>query len=165
MPMKFNPDDMGLEVSDDEYGTRIRDLKEKKKKDRTNFEMVRDFHIKFGHPARHEYHDPDAEEVTLRIRLIAEEFAELIAAMQLNLSLGDRGPNSDEHFELVADSLADLLYVVYGTALNYGLPMDEIFYEVHRSNMTKTSVKDEGGKITKGEKFRSPDLGKVLWET
>ena len=160
MPMKFSPDDMGLELSDDKYGTYVRDTKELKRKLRTNFEMVRDFHLRFAQPARYENHDPDAEEVTLRIRLIAEEFAELVAAMQLNLCRP-----SDEQFELVADSLADLLYVVYGTSLHYRIPMDEVFYEVHRSNMTKTSVKDEGGKVTKGEKFRPPNLGKVLWET
>src|SRR5271167_2597233 len=37
----------------------------------------------------------------------------------------------------VADALADLLYVVYGAALEWGIPLDAVFREVHRSNMSK----------------------------
>ena len=43
----------------------------------------------------------------------------------------------------VADALADILYVVYGTADTYGIPIDACFREVHRSNMAKL---DENGK-------------------
>ncbi len=33
--------------------------------------------------------------------------------------------------------MADLLYVVYGAAVSYGIDMDPVFREVHRSNMSK----------------------------
>src|SRR2546429_6004229 len=32
---------------------------------------------------------------------------------------------------------SDLLYVVYGTAVSYGIDMNPVFREVHRSNMSK----------------------------
>ena len=37
----------------------------------------------------------------------------------------------------VAKELADLLYVVYGTAVSCGIDLEPVFREVHRSNMTK----------------------------
>jgi predicted HAD superfamily Cof-like phosphohydrolase len=37
----------------------------------------------------------------------------------------------------VAKELADLLYVVYGTAVAYGMMMEPVFREVHRSNLSK----------------------------
>jgi len=37
----------------------------------------------------------------------------------------------------VAKELADLLYVVYGTAVSCGIDMEPVFREVHRSNMSK----------------------------
>jgi predicted HAD superfamily Cof-like phosphohydrolase len=112
--------------------------------------MVREFHDKFGCFKRDFLGNISPEEKTLRIRLMAEEFAELVAAMQLN------------DLPLVADALADLLYVVYGTATSYGVPMDEVFAEVHRSNMTKSNELDEGGKVTKGPNFELPELDEIL---
>jgi predicted HAD superfamily Cof-like phosphohydrolase len=64
----------------------------------------------------------------LRRKLIEEELDELLEAMYQE-SLSD-----------IAKELADLLYVVYGTAISYGLDMEPISDEVHRSNMTKFSV-------------------------
>ena len=36
----------------------------------------------------------------------------------------------------IADALADIVYVVYGTALTYGIDLDSVLREVHRSNMS-----------------------------
>jgi predicted HAD superfamily Cof-like phosphohydrolase len=44
----------------------------------------------------------------------------------------------------VADALADLAYVLYGTALVHGIPLDEVFEEVHRSNLTKADGRRAG---------------------
>lgn len=112
----------------------------------TNFEKVKEFHEKFKCTTNHSVINLYDDEKILRIRLMSEELAELIAAMQLN------------NLELTADSIADLLYVTYGTAVAYGFPMDEIFKEVHRSNMTKSLEKDGGGKVTKGEDFDPPNI-------
>lgn len=88
-------------------------------------EMLREFNRVFGaYEARHP-ELPPADVAALRVALIKEEFGELRKALTLNDLVG------------VADAIADLLYVVHGTALACGIDIDPIFAEVHRSNMTK----------------------------
>jgi 8-oxo-dGTP pyrophosphatase MutT (NUDIX family)/predicted HAD superfamily Cof-like phosphohydrolase len=64
----------------------------------------------------------------------------------------------------IADALADLMYVVYGTALVHGIPLDAVFDEVHRSNMTKVGgpAIGPGTKAPKPEGYRPPDLRRLL---
>ncbi len=57
--------------------------------------------------------------------------------------------------------------MVYGAALTFGIPVADVFTEVHRSNMTK--LDDDGqpvvradGKVMKGPNFSPPDLLPVL---
>ncbi len=88
-----------------------------------------------------------------RIELMTEEFCEIIDAMR-------RGNVVD-----LADGLADLLYVVYGTAVAFGIPIESIFQEVHRSNMTKgVKAKDHhlGGDKGKGVDFQPADIQMAL---
>src|SRR5690606_37889754 len=68
---------------------------------------------------------PTGKIINLRLDLIEEEFGELWAA----LHRGDP--------VAVADALADLLYVTYGTAVACGIEIAPIWREVHRSNMAK----------------------------
>ena len=110
--------------------------------------MVLAFHKAAGHLCNQRPTHPSdipASETRLRLALIREEFAELCLAI-----------DNDDMPE-IADGFADLLYVVYGAALLYGLNMEPLFAEVHRSNMTK---------ITDAPKYR-PD-GKLMkppgWE-
>jgi predicted HAD superfamily Cof-like phosphohydrolase len=88
------------------------------------------------------------EGAMLRCDFIEEEAAELRAAVE-------RG---DVH--QAADALADLAYVVYGAALHFGIDLDAVIAEVHRSNMTKTPAGN--GKAVKGPGYRSPDLQAIL---
>ncbi len=91
-------------------------------------------------------------ELQLRMDLHQEEYLELLEA------IGNR--------DLVetADALADLLYVLCGTALVLGIPLDAIFAEVHRSNMTKVAdgLRRDDGKILKGPNFSPPDIAGIL---
>lgn len=90
--------------------------------------------------------------VDLRCRLIAEEGEELFEAMYRNDILG------------VADGLADLLYVVFGCALAYGIPIGEVFDEVHRSNMTKKLKGQKAGeKLEKDETYSPAELHPILF--
>jgi NTP pyrophosphatase (non-canonical NTP hydrolase) len=96
------------------------------------------------------------EVVILRMRLMAEELGEVIAAMH------------EKNTIQIADGLADLLYVVVGTAIAYGIPINEVFDEVHASNMTKPRLDkhNKGGKVQKGG-FRPPQIERILskvWE-
>lgn len=70
----------------------------------------------------------------------------------------------------IADGLGDLLYVIFGMAVEMGLDIDRIFKEIHESNMSKlqkdgTPLKDPGGKILKSDQFKPVDLSWVLEES
>lgn len=68
----------------------------------------------------------------------------------------------------VADALADLLYVVYGCAIAYDIPLDACFRAVHKSNMTKEPSAREHdpaiGNKGKGANFVPVDLATVIKE-
>jgi predicted HAD superfamily Cof-like phosphohydrolase len=86
----------------------------------------------------------------VRVRLMVEELRELVEALR----------EKDE--VAVADGVADLCYVVVGTAVAFGLPLDELMAEVHRSNMSKTP--DGQLKPAKGPNFSPPNLKAILLE-
>lgn len=60
-----------------------------------------------------------------RVRLMLEELGELVQAM----GCGD--------LVQTADGIADLLYVVVGTAITFGMDLPAVWAEVQRSNMAK----------------------------
>jgi predicted HAD superfamily Cof-like phosphohydrolase len=88
----------------------------------------------------------------LRYDLIDEELQELKQAQKR------------EDIIWIADAIGDLLYVVYGCAVAYGIPAQQVFDEVHRSNMSKfiDGHRREDGKWIKGPSYSPPDLRKVL---
>ena len=64
--------------------------------------------------------------------------------------------------------MADLLYVIYHAAITFGIPLDEVFKEVHKSNMSKLGddgkpIFREDGKVMKGPNYKLPNLEKVLY--
>ena len=80
--------------------------------------MVKAFHRMFDIVIQEAPAPIDDRTHALRIRLIHEEFEELKEAMAKNDLAG------------IAKEMADLLYVVYGTAVSYGIDMDPVFREV-----------------------------------
>lgn len=114
-------------------------------------DMVAEFHRKFDIPiGERPWIPPDATR-QLRVRLIQEEFAELQEAM------------TAQDLPAVAKELADLLYVVYGTAVSYGVDMDPVFREVHRSNLSKVGgYKREDGKWVKPPTYSPADVKPLL---
>ena len=91
------------------------------------------------------------EEWSGRIRLILEELSELAHAHSI----------ADEN-EFV-DALADLTFVVLGTAVVAGVPFNEIWDEVRRSNMSKVGGNiDSGGKLIKPDNYQAPDFSKIF---
>lgn len=116
-------------------------------------DMVREFHAACCSLPPHGWSEEHgAENRILRRKLITEEYREFIEAEYNNDIIA------------VADALADLLYVIYGTAIEYNLPIDAIFKEVHRSNMTKfkDGMRREDGKWMKGPSYEPPDIQGVL---
>jgi predicted HAD superfamily Cof-like phosphohydrolase len=99
--------------------------------------------------------DIPADIVKLRISLLAEEVAEFTDAS-----------NSGD-LKGIADALADIVYVTYGAALTYGIDLDAVLAEVHRSNMTKfdilaTPLLRADGKVLKSPSYVPPDIEGVL---
>src|SRR5262245_51357771 len=114
-------------------------------------EMVTAFHRAFDIAIGTLPAVPDAATCVLRVSLIQEEFAELREAL------------SQRDIEAVAKELADLLYVVYGTAVSCGIDMAPVFREVHRSNMSKVGGhKRADGKWIKPSNYSPAHLQPIL---
>lgn len=108
------------------------------------------FHDKYEHTNNGSPAIPSVLDRELRIRLILEEVEELILAMK------------EGNIVKIAKEMADVLYVVFGTALTYGIPIQLVFGAVHVSNMTKPMKKDKGGKTVKNEEYIPPDVRAIL---
>ena len=113
--------------------------------------MVKEFHEAFELLVQDKPGMLTTNEMLLRVKLMNEELDELISGMHM----GD--------IVEIADGLADLLYVVYGSAVAYGLDMEPLFKEVHRSNMTKVGgKKGADGKLLKPKTYDPPSLNKII---
>ena len=113
--------------------------------------MVDEFHRRFSILQQTAPTDLNEETKRLRVRLIQEEFDESKESM-------DGGD-----LAAVAKEMADLLYVVYGTAVSYGIDMDPVFREVHRSNMSKVGgYKREDGKWVKPATYSPARIEPIL---
>lgn len=142
-------------------------------------EQVEEFHRAMGQPVLDTPQVPDDQRVRLRLKLIAEEFCELLEAA----GVPDSTPYEDHNhfalewllqdliggalgtFDLVAftDALADLDYVIEGTRLEFGIDGAPIAAEVHRSNMAKTGGEvREDGKVLKPADWTPPDIAGEL---
>jgi predicted HAD superfamily Cof-like phosphohydrolase len=93
----------------------------------------------------------------LRHRLMHEENEEYLEACKA----GD--------ITEIADALGDKLYILCGTILKHGLQhkIEEVFNEIHRSNMSKLDengkpVFREDGKVMKSDRYFRPDIGKII---
>jgi predicted HAD superfamily Cof-like phosphohydrolase len=69
----------------------------------------------------------------------------------------------------VADAIADLIYVLLGTAVTYGIDIGPIWDAVHAANMAKSGGRQrEDGKWEKPAGWRPPDIDGLLrqqgWE-
>lgn len=126
------------------------------------YQMVKDFHERFGLDVAYSpidfSHENDEQEplFTLRQRLHQEEWKELEEAWV------------DEDLVAYADAICDLIYVLCGTAVSFGIPLDKCFAEVHRSNMSKASqdgtvIRREDGKILKAKTYSEPNLHDIIY--
>lgn len=117
---------------------------------------VKAFQVKYGHfCSETPNHNVPQQVKQLRTELVMEEFNEFFTGL-INNDLIE-----------IADGAADLMYVVIGTCVAFGIPIERIFIEVHRSNMTKTAVKAENGekygtKTPKGPDYIAPDVIGIL---
>ena len=140
-------------------------------------ELVLQFHRTYSTPIR-PFDDPtlDYERVGMRMSLIAEEFSELMGAVYgpraraiVEAATAEAVAADDGTRDVIeaADSLADLVYVIYGMAIESGMDLDSVLAEVQASNLSKLmpdgSVKlREDGKVLKGPNFFQPNIARGL---
>jgi predicted HAD superfamily Cof-like phosphohydrolase len=104
---------------------------------------------------------PSPERVRLRLSLIAEEFAEFCEAIGYPIMLPDFDASWNGGFNMpkAADALADLIYVIEGTNLEFGIDGKAVFDVVHAANMAKIGGPiREDGKRLKPEGWMPPDI-------
>lgn len=131
---------------------------------------LKEFHDTFHHKgANRDYHNISTEDIVRRSRLIQEESIEVSDSLVSYIFSLEFGPPIDIAYnrEQVAKELADLLYVVYGTAEELGFQLEDIFARVHKSNMSKvwddgTVHYNEFGKVLKPPTYSPPDLSDLI---
>lgn len=118
---------------------------------------VRDFHTVCDLPILHNPMIPSPERVELRWKLVDEEVnKELKPAMDAEDLVG------------IADAIADSIYVLVGTAIEYGIPLDYVWRAVQAANMAKVDPatgkvrKREDGKVLKPEGWVAPDIKRII---
>jgi predicted HAD superfamily Cof-like phosphohydrolase len=111
--------------------------------------LVEEFHTKFKAPVLDQPSLICKDRYELRHALMKDEVAEYLTGAES----GD--------LENISKELADILYAVYGSILEHGLQdkMEEIFAEVHKSNMSKEYSEF---KMKKGADYVEADIKKFI---
>lgn len=142
---------------------------------------VGDFMRAFGQATPPKPTIPSDDVVRLRLRLIAEEFFELLEASlyvaQVRHGDEDWDNLQSEMLEMInecrvrvdlpelVDAMADLDYVIEGTRLAFGVNGKAIAEAVHRSNMAKIGGPiDANGKVQKPGGWTPPNIKALLVE-
>lgn len=141
--------------------------------------LVAQFHQTYSMPDRlasGETPTLEYDRLHMRLSLIAEEFCELFGAA---LGMGSReiledaverafaADEGERDLIETADALADMVYVIYGMALESGINLDAVLAEVQASNLSKlmpdgSVLLRADGKVLKGPNFFPPDVAAAL---
>ena len=129
------------------------------------YDAVKAFTVAMGQPVGQEVLSSDLDLLKMRTKLIEEETKEVVQETLWEDAYGNPKINKAE----LTKELADLLYVTYGFAVTFGLPIDEVFERVHRSNMSKLAadgkpVYRDDGKVLKGPNYQPPKLDDLFDE-
>jgi predicted HAD superfamily Cof-like phosphohydrolase len=143
-----------------------------------HIERVKEFMIKAGQEIPDAPTVPDENVLALRMRLVAEEFCELMTALGFGYQVDIWDKNgkdglSYQSFGLptlpdlvgILDSVCDLTVVSTGTALACGLPLEKGQIEVDTANLRKFGPgghRDNNGKWIKPADFVEPDLVSII---
>lgn len=121
--------------------------------------------------------NPPEKLIRLRAKLILEECAETLFGMfkydgdagELKQEISNACDEIDKlevrfDIEAVADGLADLIYVVVGAALSFGIPLERVWSEVQRANMDKLNgPKRADGKQLKPQGWIPPRIHEAIF--
>jgi len=112
---------------------------------------IQNFHDAIDAPIASGPTDLSTERFLLRKSLIKEEYEELMEALD------------EAELAHIAKEAADLLVVVLGTMVEYGIPFDAIWQAVHESNMAKAGgPKRADGKALKPPGWKPPDIQGII---
>ncbi|MBK8988815.1 MAG: HAD-IA family hydrolase [Chloroflexi bacterium] len=131
----------------------------------SNARRIREFHAAVGSPLPHGPQLPDAGYLTMRLKLIEEEYEEVTAVCHSLITALQSGqqPDAIEALTPLVHELADLLYVVYGAMEACGVDADAVFQEVHRANLQKAGgPRRADGKLLKPPGWQPADVRAVL---
>lgn len=103
----------------------------------------------------------------LRMDLIKEEVKELdIEVGAICYQMSKSKEPKPEQLENMMKELVDVMYVVSGFAVTFGIPVQPAFVRVHQSNMTKLvdgkAMLREDGKVIKGPNYIKPNMRGLL---
>jgi predicted HAD superfamily Cof-like phosphohydrolase len=122
---------------------------------------VRDFQKCMGQDIDIPY-NPKA--LYLRMNLIKEELNELQDEVEKSIFefKENSGQINKETKQNILKELCDLMYVVSGFAVTFGLPVQVAFNRVHKSNMSKLvngiPQLNDWGKVQKGKNYKPPNM-------
>lgn len=117
----------------------------------TPFQMTGHFHQVMGLPAPEAPILPPVSMRERRLRLIMEEFFELVEACGFEVRIHPTLPEwelvhiEESRYDVVeaADALGDLNVVVNGTSVEFGIPQHFVDYEIYTSNLSKLDVEGQ----------------------
>lgn len=109
------------------------------------------FHKEMGCTIQNSPSIPDEKTIDLRLSLIKEEVGELLEAIQ------------DYDLVKIADGGADAIVVILGTMVSYGINLQPVWDEVHKTNMAKVGgeVRSDGKRL-KPPGWTPPDIKSIL---
>jgi predicted HAD superfamily Cof-like phosphohydrolase len=125
----------------------------------SNYQDVIDFHNKFGLKYEGKPIPLDKPTQAYRAHFLEEEMTEFITSANLDDVVG------------MADALVDIVYVAMGTAYMMGLPWQQLWDEVQRSNMDKVRAADKNESkrknsldVVKPSGWVGPNLERIIDE-
>lgn len=156
-------------------------------KSRDHIGNVREFMAKFQQHIGSAPGWPPQEVLDLRVRLIAEEFAEMVEAGGYEGDLwiarteetkndieiveidgwcheSDEPSEEARKFPAFIDALIDMVYVILGTFIACGVDPQPIWEAVHAANLRKIPAADKGAKVLKPAGWVAPDVAGLLRE-
>jgi len=108
---------------------------------------VQDLHEKYDYAVGD---SPAIRVGQFRANLIREEARETVEAIEANDLVG------------AIDGMCDVLCVIYGTAVAFGVDLAPFWEEVHRTNMAKAPPSGPESKLVKPPGWRPPDIRGIL---
>ena len=112
--------------------------------------------VGLGHGYHQEY-IPGNSVACIKAKLLAEECEELCQELYAEFYF-----EKTNNKEAVLKELCDVLYIAFGIAATYDLPIEQAFIRVHENNMLKLKYPIVDGKVIKAKDHPKVDLSDLV---